>query len=216
MTLSVRVLQTFSRNRSVLTSKTAGEWPDTAVSEDETTLIRQAQAGNPTAFEALVNQYAPLVYNLALRTLNNRQEAEDIAQETFVRAWKGLPTFRAESRLGTWLYRITTNLCYNRLPRLKSELAALDADEVIDLQDERPSVEGILAAEELVVQVYTAVDNLPESYRLLISLRHRQGMSYKEIAQVTQMPLGSVKTGIFRARKLLREMLTMVEEAPNG
>lgn len=186
------------------------------VDDDEHWLVRQAQTGDTDAFEALVNRHAQLVYNLALRTLNNPQEAEDIAQETFVRVWKGLPQFRAESRFSTWLYRITTNLCYNRLPRLKDELAALHPDESLMLADGRLPIETGLLTAELCDHIFSAIDDLPDSYRLLIALRHLQGMSYAEIARVTDMPLGTVKTGIFRARRLLRQALQTYEELSYG
>lgn len=185
------------------------------MSQSEAALIKQAKAGNMAAFENLVNLHGQMVYNLALRTLNNVQEAEDIAQETFIRAWKALPDFRAEARFSTWLYRITTNLCYNRLPRLKGELNALAADDAETLPAKQRTVERDLITVEFYDLVWTAVHNLPESYRLLITLRHVQGMSYQEIADIADMPLGSVKTGIFRARKLLRDRLTLPEESFN-
>jgi len=186
------------------------------VDHDEQTLIKKAQARDTDAFAALVAKHGMLVYNLALRTLNDPQEAEDVAQETFVRAWKAIPNFRAQSRLSTWLYRIATNLCYNRLPSLKRELAALDADPEFDLPDERQVVEeGVLSA-ELIEQVNTAVNQLPETYRLLITLRHMQGLSYAEIAGVTSLPLGSVKAGIFRARQQLRSLLALELSNENG
>jgi RNA polymerase sigma-70 factor (ECF subfamily) len=186
------------------------------VNQDEQGLIRQAQAGDTAAFEQLVTMHAQLVYNLALRTLNDPQEAEDVAQETFVRAWRALPRFRADARLSTWLYRITTNLCYNRLPHLKQELAAVDSETAVNLADGQPEVERGLVTEELRLQVNTAVTQLPESYRLLITLRHVHDLSYQEIVEVTGMPLGTVKTGIFRARRLLREALSVYEEVIYG
>jgi RNA polymerase sigma-70 factor (ECF subfamily) len=185
------------------------------VTQDEQELIQQAQSGNKAAFAALVEVHAQFVYNLALRTLNNPQEAEDVAQETFFRAWKGLPDFRAEANLRTWLYRITVNLCYNRLPRLKADFAALEPEEAILLPEKTRSVETRLITTELREQIYTAVDELPETYRLLITLRHMDGYSYEEIADVTQMPLGTVKTGLFRARQQLRQMLASYEETTN-
>ncbi len=188
----------------------------TIVDQDEQALIKNAQAGDTNAFAALVTKHGVLVYNLALRTLCDPQEAEDVAQETFVRAWQALPRFRADSRLSTWLYRIATNLCYNRLPQLKRELAALDPDTEIDLPDERQVVEGALLSSELINQVQTAVNQLPESYRLLITLRHVQGLSYTEIAAVTNLSIGAVKTGIFRARQQLRQMLTQELRTENG
>ncbi|MCA9923969.1 MAG: sigma-70 family RNA polymerase sigma factor, partial [Anaerolineales bacterium] len=107
------------------------------MNEDDRDLIQRAQAGETAAFAQLVNRHGQMVYNLALRTLNNPQEAEDIAQETFVRAWQALPRFRGDARFATWLYRITTNLCFNRLPRLKVELNALDVDTAVTLPDQQ-------------------------------------------------------------------------------
>ncbi len=180
---------------------------------DEQQLIRRAQQGDTAAFEALVAVHAQRVYNLALRTLNHPQEAEDMAQEVFVRVWRVLPQFRAEAAFATWLYRIVTNLCYNRLPGLKEELAAIDPDEAVEVADEQPTIETGLVSQELKAAVQTAVSQLPESYRLLITLRHVQNMSYADIATVTNLPLGSVKTGIHRARLLLREVLAAYEQS---
>jgi len=177
------------------------------VISEERQLIRRAQQGETAAFETLVQQNASFVYNLALRTLNDAHEAEDIAQEAFVRAWQALPQFRARAQFRTWLYRIVTNLCYNRLPHLKTELAALDPAEEVVLPDGRQAVEPELLTAELRQQIFTAIDNLPQSYRLLVTLRHLQELSYQEIAEVTEMPLGTVKTGIFRARQMLQERL---------
>jgi RNA polymerase sigma-70 factor (ECF subfamily) len=177
------------------------------VNQDEQQLVQQAQAGDTAAFAALVEMHGQFVYNLALRTLNNTQEAEDVAQETFVRAWQGLAHFRAAAQLRTWLYRITTNLCYNRLPRLKADLEALVPANAVLLPERTRPVEVEMITAELREQIYTAVDQLPETYRLLITLRHTDGYSYEEIAEITQMPLGTVKTALFRARQQLREAL---------
>jgi RNA polymerase sigma-70 factor (ECF subfamily) len=172
----------------------------------ERQLIARAQKGDTAAFEVLVNTHAHYVYNLALRVVRNPAEAEDLSQEAFLRAWKSLPSFRREARFSTWLYRIVTNLCYNRLSRLKKELSELTLEEgALDLPDHRQRVEPAVLTRELGEHLNRAVDDLPDSYRLLVTLRHLQGMSYAEIAETTGMPLGTVKTGIFRARNLLRE-----------
>lgn len=194
-----------------------GLWEkDVAVNQVEPQLIRQAQRGDAAAFSALVELHATFVYNLALRTLNNTQEAEDVAQETFFRAWQGLSGFRAEANLRTWLYRITINLCYTRLPQLKADLAAMIPEDEILLVERAQSVESSLVTAELRQQLYQAVDDLPETYRLLITLRHTDGYSYEEIAEITRMPLGTVKTGLFRARQQLRQALTTHEEMADG
>lgn len=187
------------------------------MNQNEQQLIQQVQAGDTAAFTALAQMHAPFVYNLAMRTLHNAQEAEDIAQETFLRAWQSIGGFRAEAHLRTWLYRITINLCYNRLPRLKADLAALEPeDTTLRPQRARP-VESSLLTAELRQQIYHAVDALPQTYRLLITLRHMDGYSYEEIAEMTQMPLGTIKTGLFRARRQLRQTLPPIyEETKDG
>lgn len=174
----------------------------------ERQLIARAQKGDSAAFEALVDAHAQFVYNLALRVVRDPAEAEDLSQEAFLRAWQGLPSFRREARFSTWLYRIVTNLCYNRLPRLKKELNEIGLDEgAAELPDRRQRVEPALLSSELREHLHAAIDGLPPGYRLLITLRHLQAMSYAEIAEATGMPLGTVKTGIHRARNLLREAM---------
>lgn len=169
-------------------------------------LIARAQQGNTAAFEQLVNAHAPYVYNLALRTLQNEREAEDITQETFVRVWRSIGRFRADAQFKTWLYRIVVNLCYNRLPKLKRELGAIEVEDV-ELVDESIGVERAVLSAETATQLKSAIANLPETQRLVITLRHQQGLSYDEIAKITGLPLGTIKTHIFRARKALKVAL---------
>src|SRR5690349_513730 len=102
-------------------------------SDDE--LVRRAQTGDTEAFGALVLAHQAFVYNLAWRALDDPHEAEDVAQEAFVRAWLALPNFRAQAQFRTWLYRIVTNLCYNRLPRLRRDLTALGEADMADWPD---------------------------------------------------------------------------------
>ena len=168
---------------------------------DET--IRRAQQGDTAAFEQLVNAHAPYVYNLALRTLKNAREAEDVTQEAFVRVWRSIGRFRADANFRTWLYRIVVNLCYNRLPKLKRELGAVEVEEIA-LVDDNIGVERRVLSAEMDAQMRSAIADLPDTQRLVITLRHQQGLSYDEIAAVTELPLGTVKTHIFRARKRLK------------
>lgn len=183
------------------------------VEEHEAELVRRARAGDQQAFADLVLEHQQFVYNLALRSLNDSLEAEDISQEAFVRAWLALPNFRGQSRFRTWLYRIVTNLCYNRIPRLRSELCALGDDPILEIPAEAHSdpLAGLEAAERRAF-LHRQIDALPESYRLLLSLRFQQDLSYAEIAEVVSMPIGTVKTGLFRARERLREALQAYEE----
>ena len=183
--------------------------------EQEAALVRRAQAGDQQAFADLALAHGQFVYNLALRSLGDAEEAQDIAQEALVRAWQGLPRFRGQSQFRTWLYRIVTNLCYNRLPRLRSEMNALGEDEVSELPAEsQPDPLSGLEAAELSAFLHQQIDALPESQKLLVSLRFQQDLSYAEIAEVVSMPIGTVKTGLFRARERLRQALEDYQGEP--
>ncbi len=182
--------------------------------DTDSELVRRAQAGDTEAFGALVLAHQQFVYNLAWRALDDPHEAEDLAQEAFVRAWLALPNFRAQAQFRTWLYRIVTNLCYNRLPRLRRELTALgdpDLAEWPDAAQTDPALEVEHAEQR--AHLYEAMDRLPESYRMLLLLRFQQGLPYEEIAMVTSLPLGTVKTGLHRARARLKVALRAYAEA---
>jgi RNA polymerase sigma-70 factor, ECF subfamily len=183
--------------------------------DSEQHLIRRAQKGDHEAFAGLVTEHQRYVYNLALRVLKNEEEALDLSQETFVRAWTALPNFRGGSQFRTWLYRIVTNLCYNRLPNLRRSLNELGNDVIseipeTDLTFGNPS-RGF-ESRELRIYLHKAVDELDENYRLLISLRYQNELSYEEIANTLNLPLGTVKTGLFRAKEQLRRALEKYQE----
>jgi RNA polymerase sigma-70 factor (ECF subfamily) len=176
-------------------------------------LVRRAQAGDTEAFAALVAEHQQFVYNLALRTVGDAHEAEDVAQDAFVRAWLALPNFRGQAKFRTWLYRIVTNLCYNRLPHLRRHLLDLGTDEAAHVPDRTDTDPGAgLEADERSAFLHRQIEALPEGYRLLVMLRYQQEMSYEEIASVVSAPLGTVKTGLFRAKARLREALRQFEE----
>ncbi len=186
---------------------------------DEGELVRRARAGDTQAFGALVQAYQTFAYNLALRATGNPVDAQDLAQEAFIRAWRSLDGFRGQSSFGTWLYRIVINACYNRAPRLRRELSELDLDggEALSLSDRSLDPQLALEAAELRRMLQEEVERLPKSYRLLVLLRYQQGLSYEEIASVLETPLGTVKTGLFRAharlRAVLQQALSPVEAA---
>jgi RNA polymerase sigma-70 factor (ECF subfamily) len=173
-------------------------------------LVRRAQTGDHEAFSALVVEYQSFVFNLALRAIGDPREAEDIAQEAFVRAWQALPRFRGQAQFRTWLYRIVTNLCYTRRPRLRRELADVGTDDVATLLDGswRNPVDQMERA-ELRRFLHHQIALLPQAQRMLLMLRFQQELSYEDIAAIVDMPLGTVKTGIFRAR--LRAALAQYE-----
>ncbi len=175
--------------------------------DNEQTLIQRAQKGDHAAFAALVDEHQRFVYNLALRAVNDENEALDLTQETFVRAWTALPNFRGQSQFRTWLYRIATNLCYNRLPNLRRSLADFGDDVLPDIPESdsaptNPARE--FESNETRTYLHHAINGLDANYKLLISLRYQDELSYDEIASLLNLPLGTVKTGLFRAKEKLR------------
>ncbi len=176
----------------------------------EQELVQEAQAGNTNAFAALVAAHQRFCYNLALQSVGDTREAEDITQEAFLRAWLALPRFRRQARFRTWLYRIVANLCCTRLPRLRRDLDALDqaASEEMPAESAGDPLRN-LQIEERRAFLHAQIERLPESQRLIVLLRYREELSYEEIAEVLDIPLGTVKIGLFRARQRLRE--TMLE-----
>ena len=177
--------------------------------------MERARAGDVEAFGALVVAHQQFVYNLAWRALGDEHEAQDAAQEAFIRVWQALPNFRGQAQFRTWLYRIVTNLCYSRLPRLRQQVAALGDLEMGSLPDEAQADPADQAeAGEQRAFLWQQIDALPESYRVLVMLRYQQGLAYEEIATVMSLPLGTVKTGLFRARARLREALREFQASP--
>jgi RNA polymerase sigma-70 factor (ECF subfamily) len=183
------------------------------MAEAERLLIQRAQKGDHDAFAMLVEQHQRCVYNLAFRVIKDENEALDLTQETFIRAWTALPNFKGQSQFRTWLYRIVTNLCYNRLPNLRRSLTDLGDDVLEDIPESdfnSPAQE--FESNEMRRHLYQAVDDLNPHYKLLITLRYQGELSYEEIASTLNLPLGTVKTGLFRAKEQLHKALSRLEE----
>jgi RNA polymerase sigma-70 factor (ECF subfamily) len=181
----------------------------------ERDLVLRAQEGDSEAFSELVLTHQQFAYNVALRAVNNNQDAEDIVQEAFVRAWRSLSRFKLEARFRTWLYRIVMNLCYNQLPRLRREPEMLD--EVQESQWNKDNGQlgdpaGSLENKEVLDFVQRQIQTLPGQYQIMLLLRFQENCSYAEISEIMDLPLGTVKTGLFRARKRLKEAVTQVQE----
>ncbi len=164
---------------------------------------RRGDAGSADAFGELVTRYQTNVFNVCYRILHERGEAEDLAQETFMRAYDRLHTFDHEREFGPWVRRIAANLCLNHLESQKST-APLDEERDAD---ERQRPEKQVEARERSEQIRGALASLPAQYRVVVELRHYQDLSYDEIAAELNIPLSDVKSHLFRARKLLAEKL---------
>lgn len=181
----------------------------------ERDLVQQAQQGDSQAFGELVEAHQKFAFNVALRAVGQRQDAEDIVQEAFVRAWRSLKGFRAEARFRTWLYRIVVNLCYSQLPQLRQDVSFLDAPNGkvdIPASTSKRGPETKLENKQVLNYLQKQIEGLPGRYQVLLLLRHQQGCSYAEIAEIMDLPLGTVKTRIHRARKKLKQALIQDQE----
>jgi RNA polymerase sigma-70 factor (ECF subfamily) len=175
-------------------------------------LIGRVRKGETRFFAELVERYQDPVYAMALRLLKSAGDAEDVAQEAFLRAYRGLEGFRGEARFSTWLYRITWNLCADWLRRnRKPGRMTQDIDGGTEIADGKVDLEkGLLAAEEARA-VRRALDGLEEKYRSALILLYYQKLSYDQIAMILGVPMKTVETRLYRARKLLRKRLERAE-----
>ena len=174
----------------------------------EQVLLQRAKKGEIAAFEALVNAYERRVYALALRSTGSEADAADITQEVFLRAYRALPTFRGESGLSTWLYRITVNLCVD-LARKHNPTDSLDDEHAGSIPETRGAhqPEAALANSELRRELDIALSMVSEEHRKIVILRDVAGMSYTDIAAALDLEEGTVKSRLARARKALRKIL---------
>jgi RNA polymerase sigma-70 factor, ECF subfamily len=177
-------------------------------------LVQRVQAGDKTAFNLLVVKYQHRVLKLVSRFVNDAAEAEDVAQEAFIKAYRAIPSFRGDSAFYTWLYRIAINTAKNAL--VSNRRRPVDFD--LDLQDpdqyerqarlkEADTPEGVLLTEEIRQVVEHAMEQLPEDLRTAIVLRELEGLSYEEIAEAMDCPVGTVRSRIFRAREAIDKKL---------
>ncbi len=176
----------------------------------EQELVRAAAGGDTEAFERLVRTYENKIYHLALRMCGSADEAADIAQEAFLAAWRGLPSFRGEAGFATWLYRLTSNAAIDYLRRQKKQRGdmSLDDEELgLDAVDSGPSPQETAEGSELRSAVAAGFNQLSEGHRQVLVLREIQGLSYEEIASVLELDIGTVKSRISRARSSLRKIL---------
>ena len=170
----------------------------------ERELVERCRSGDESAFQELVDRYKDLVFALIARTVQDRSRAEDLAQDVFLRIHRGLPYFRGEARLATWIYRIVANVCLQDPVRPGA----------VSLDDERTREKVTPAASdrqfgdiELHDRLEKAIARLPANYRLLIAAHYLQGVQYEDLADALQLPLGTVKTQLYRAKQQLRRML---------
>lgn len=206
--------------RFALIEEVDAPWPDVALPDElEQKLIERLVARDERAFNELVRLYERRVFSLIFRMLGNAAEAEDMAQEVFVQVFKAIGNFRGDSKLSTWIYRIAINLCKNRAKYLKvrhaneqdeleevAERTHLGGQAVTNVaQVERP--DEMIAGKEVERVVQQAISQIDETFRECLILRDVEELSYEEIGEITSLPPGTVKSRIFRARAMLREIV---------
>lgn len=177
---------------------------------EERQLVRLAQEGSPQAFEELVAKFQPKVFSMALSFTRNREAADDLAQEIFLKAYLALPKFHGKSEFGTWLYRISINHVRDFL-RKKGRAKEVSLDDVPEIsfsdreQAERAEEERETESRRALVQ--RSVQDLPEKYRIILTLRDIQGLAYDEISRILKLSPGTVDSRLHRARRMLRTKL---------
>jgi RNA polymerase sigma-70 factor, ECF subfamily len=177
-------------------------------------LVLRVQQGDKSAYDLLVIKYQHKIIQLVNRYVKDPSEAQDVAQEAFIKAYRALPSFRGDSAFYTWLYRIAINTAKNFLV----SRARRSSDYQVDIQDAEqidnaPQLHGLqtpereLLNEEIIATIHQAIEKLPEEMRIAIMLREFEGMSYEEIAQAMDCPVGTVRSRIFRAREAIDSKL---------
>ena len=195
--------------------------------EEDQQLVERVQRGDKRAFDLLVLKYQHKVVKLVTRYLRDPSEAEDVAQEAFIKAYRAIPQFRGDSAFYTWLYRIAVNTAKKALLNLKRDVLVSDHGFQSDDGDEETSrseneltnaetPETLYAAREIADTVNAAMESLPEELRQAITLREIEGLSYEEIAQLMNCPIGTVRSRIFRAREAISVKVKPLLESQTG
>ncbi|HAK51342.1 MAG TPA: RNA polymerase sigma factor RpoE [Gammaproteobacteria bacterium] len=181
-------------------------------------LVERVKRGDKRAFDVLILKYQHKIIGLVGRYLRDQDEVQDVTQESFIKAYRALPNFRGDSAFYTWLYRIAINTAKNHL--VSRSRRPPDTD--IDLDDgefqdnsavlrDNESPEDVLATGQMENVIYRAIDDLPEELKVAVTLREFEGLSYEEIAEVMECPVGTVRSRIFRAREAIEKKIAAIE-----
>lgn len=173
---------------------------------DERALIERCRTGDDTAFSELVDRYKDLVFAVVYRMTSDRTQVDDLAQEVFLKVHRGLPYFRGDAKLSTWIFRIVQNVCSQARSRRVVDLP-LDREDDRGRRYEPGTADAAFGELELRDRLEKAIAQLPENYRLLIAAHYLKGVQYEALAEALDIPLGTVKTHLHRAKRRLRELL---------
>jgi RNA polymerase sigma-70 factor (ECF subfamily) len=189
------------------TARSGGGLTVRGVPPDDEGLVAQLRAGEPRAFEELVRVYQHRVFGVAARMLGNGAEAEEVAQEVFLRVHRSIGEFRGEAKLSTWLYAITSRLCLTRLGAGERRFWCEGEETLVRLRNGGMDPVAALERSEVEAALHRAIAELPEERRIVVILRDLEGLSYEEIAGALDLPVGTVRSRIHRGRLDLKEKL---------
>jgi RNA polymerase sigma-70 factor (ECF subfamily) len=183
--------------------------------EADLALVERVKRGDKAAFDLLVIKYQSRIINLVSRFVRNHSDAQDVTQDAFIKAYRALPNFRGESAFYTWLYRIAVNTAKNflalqvsrRTADMEPDVSEMEQIDGSDTLKDLATPEHLLLTKEIQDTVVRAIDDLPEDLRTAISLRELEGLSYEEIAEAMNCPIGTVRSRIFRAREAIDKVL---------
>ena len=190
--------------------------PDQLAGQDDAQLVARSLKQDHEAFGQLIDRYAPVIVNLAYRMVGNRAEAEDLAQEAFLAAFKALSTFRSDARFSTWLYRIAANKCKDWLRVKRPGMGQQDVDiaETLDshiAEDQTP--ERLLSQQQVAQQLEQAIQRLPPLYREAFVLKHVEGLSYEEMEEILGVNRDTLKMRVYKGRLQLSRDLSALNPA---
>jgi RNA polymerase sigma-70 factor (ECF subfamily) len=179
---------------------------------DERALIERCRTGDDEAFAELVERYKTLVYGLVYRMVADRSQVDDLAQDVFFKVHRGLPYFRGDARLSTWIYRIVQNVCLQARVQAHTKIrsardVSLDQPDAAGRPRDLGKPDAAFADLELRDRLEKAIAKLPDQYRMLIAAHYLNGVQYEALAETLDIPLGTVKTHLYRAKRRLRELL---------
>jgi len=180
-------------------------------------IIARALGGEQLAYQELLLKYQKTVFHIILKIIRNADDAQDLVQETFMRAFKTLESYRSEFRFSTWLCKIAANCSIDYLRKKKIKAFSMDkpietknGTVEVEFRDKGANPEEYMLRKQKLISIEEAIESLPEKYKEVIVYRHHDDKSYEEIAKIMDIPIGTVKARIFRARELLKKKLKMV------
>ena len=174
-------------------------------------IIEKIRGGAKHHYAVLVDRYKDKAFTLAVRMLHNREDAEEAAQDAFIRAYNALNKFEGKARFGTWFYRILYNVCLTKLGKRKEDFQSVEFDENLEYDSPDYKIgnfdETEIDTKDMISFMKRTIETLPDKYQTILSLFYFQELSHEEIGEITQLPLGTIKTHLFRARLMLQQRM---------